>query len=401
MSNLWNPFSAPYELNPYSILDRIREEGPAYRSQTGDIIVTGYEEVKTILLNPSIFRVGNRFEWIERQVRYLENKNEDLTAILEAMNTFLVQLNAPEHTVVRSLVMEAWDDREVSEIITKNAEDLLSQVGSHFDLIKMYAIPLPALTMAHILGIATPDYRKLKDYASDLVLSLDMYTSFKTLVQINNASKAMISYFNQFIDSKIKRPGNDLTSKIILKAKNKNITLSKQQLTSICIFLFMAGEETTVNLIGTGALNLITNPIELNKIKNNKEYWEKALDESLRIESPVHLVGRIANSKFDLHGFPIQKDDTVTLCLGAANRDPKIFNDPDSFLTERKFRHHLAFGAGIHFCLGSWLAKVQWKIAMQTLFNRFPNISLASQPTWRKMLSIRGLTSMPVKASNH
>ena len=398
MNNLWNPFSAPYELNPYPTLERIREQGPAYRSQSGDIIVTGYEEVKTILLNPGIFRVGNRFEWIERQVRYLENKNEDLTAILEAMNTFLVQLNAPEHTVLRSLVMEAWDNHEVSEIITKNSEALLNQVDSHFDLVKEYAVPLPALTMAHILGIATSDYRKLKDYASDLVLSLDMYTSFKTLVQINKAAKEMINYFSQFIDSKIKQPENDLTSKIILKARDKNFNLTKKQLVSICIFLFMAGEETTVNLIGTGALNLIKHPIELNEIKNNKEYWDKALDESLRIESPVHLVGRIANGEFELQGFPIKKDETLTLCLGAANRDPKIFHDPDSFLTERKFRHHLAFGAGIHFCLGSWLAKVQWKIAMQTLFNQFPDITLAGQPVWSKMLSIRGLTSMPVKA---
>lgn len=396
MSNLWNPYSGTYNKDPYTILSRIREQGPVYQTQSGDILVTGYKEVKSILLAPEIFRVGNRFEWIERQVHYLENKSENLTALLDAMNSFLVQLNGSEHATVRSLITEAWGSHQVSDIITKNAEALLSRVNSNFDLVEDYTMPLPAMTMAHILGIPHRDYQKLKDLASDMVLSLDMYTSFKTLVKINNAAKGMIGFFNDFIDLKLKQNENDLTSRIIWKAKEKNIPLTKKQLVSICIFLFMAGEETTVNLIGTGALNLIKHPTVLDEINQDPGNWEKALDESLRIESPVHLVGRISNKKFDLHGFPIQKNSTLTLCLGAANRDPAFFYAPDCFMINREFKHHLAFGAGIHFCVGSWLARIQWKIAMKSLFGRFPGVSLSGPPVWNKMLSIRGLTSLPV-----
>ncbi len=165
---------------------------------------------------------------------------------------------------------------------------------------------------------------------------------------------------------------------------------------SICIFLFMAGEETTVNLIGTGILNLTNHPDQRNSLVSDSKLLDSAVDEALRYESPVQLLGRIANRDLELNGVSIKKNDTLTLCIGSANRDPEIFNEPDRFDINRNAKNHLAFGAGIHFCLGSWLAKRQWKMATMEILNRFPHLKIIEPPTWTTMLSVRGLASLKV-----
>lgn len=395
---LWDPYAKVHGDNPYPMYDRLREEAPVYKSQSGDFIVTGYNEVKSILLNAEIFRVGNRFEWINRQVKYLENKDENLTAITEAMNSFLVQMNPPDHTILRKLIIDAWDNKVVDKIILQNIDDLLGSTKKDFDLVKEFASPLPVLTMSKIMGLPKEDYQELKELTTDLLKCLDMYTSFKTLVQINKAAKSLMEYFDSYIDYRETNLSDDLTSKIILLARTRNIQLSRKQLISVCIFLFMAGEETTINLIGTGTYHLINNKPELESIMADARLWDIAVDEVLRFESPVNLVGRIANTDFSINGVQIKKEDTITLCIGAANRDPSVFPSPELLQINRHPKHHLAFGAGVHFCLGSWLARHQWKLAMRELFNRFPQLKQSGEHKWNPMLSIRGLSSLPVTA---
>lgn len=396
MTKLWDPYGVGNRPNPYPMYDRLREVAPVYRSQSGDIVVTGYQEVKTVLLSHETYRVGNRYEWIQRQVRYLENREEDLTAIMAAMNSFLVQMNGHPHKSIRSLIMDAWDNKQVDDIIKSNIDMLLTKVDSSFDLVHDFAAPLPVMTMARIMGIPLEDYKFLKNQTSNLILSLDMYTSFKTLVRINAAAQTLMSYFKDHITYKTKHPSDDLTSKIIAIGNARGLDLTTEVLASICIFLFMAGEETTINLIGTGAFSLMSNRDQLKTLLENDSMFEDATDEALRFESPVHLAGRIANADTQLAGIEVKKDDTLTLCIGAANRDPRQFPSPHLFDIDRKAKHHLAFGAGIHFCLGSWLARTQWKIAIKELFNRFQDLRIQSAPEWNPMLSIRGLKSMPV-----
>ncbi|MEZ4972270.1 MAG: cytochrome P450 [Cyclobacteriaceae bacterium] len=396
MTKLWDPYGTGNRPNPYPMYDRLREVAPVYRSQSGDIVITGYQEVKTVLLDHETYRVGNRYEWIERQVRYLENREEELTAIMTAMNSFLVQMNGHSHKTTRALIVDAWDNKQVNHIIENNIDDLLSKVDGDFDLIQDFAAPLPVMTMANIMGMPLKDYQFLKNQTSNLIFSLDMYTSFKTLVRINEAAQALIGYFNEYITYRSKNPSDDLTSKIIALANQRDLGLTNDTLISICIFLFMAGEETTINLIGTGAHNLMLNRDQLEKILNSDQTFDDAIDEALRFESPVHLAGRIANSDSTLAGIEVKKSDTLTLCIGAANRDPRQYPSPHLFDIGRKAKNHLAFGAGLHFCLGSWLARIQWKIAIKELFNRFQNLDIQSEPEWNPMLSIRGLKSLHV-----
>lgn len=393
---LWDPYGVENWPNPYPMYDKLREVAPVYRSQSGDIVVTGYQEVKSVLLDHEVYRVGNRYEWIERQVRYLENREEDLTAIMAAMNSFLVQMNGHPHKTTRALIVDAWDNKQVDHIIKSNTDELLDKVGGRFDLVQDFAAPLPVMTMAAIMGMPLKDYQFLKNQTSNLIFSLDMYTSFKTLVRINEGARELIDYFNEYISFRRKNPSDDLISKIIGLSRQRSLALTDDEMISMCIFLFMAGEETTINLIGTGAYNLMLNRDQLDKLRGNDHVLEEATDEALRFESPVHLAGRVANKEAMLAGVEVKKDDTLTLCIGAANRDPRQYSSPSLFDINRKAKNHLAFGAGIHFCLGSWLARIQWKMAMKELFNRFQNLDIHSEPEWNPMLSIRGLKSLEV-----
>lgn len=393
---LWDPFADQYRTNPYPMYHRLRKEAPVYRTQTGDLVLTRHTDIRGVLQNTDDFRAGNRLEWISRQVNYLQNKSEDFTAVTDAMNSFIVMMNPPEHTQLRTILLDAWDDHEVDQIINSNIKNLLNKCGQSFDLVKDIAEPLPAMTMTRIMGMPIEDYNFLKKVAQGVLRSLDMYMSFKDLVQIDSASKQFMSYLNQYLDYRESNLSTDLVSKVILQFRQKNIPVSRKQMLSICIFLFMAGEETTVNLIGTSVYHLMSHPDQRAALASDPKLLDTAVDEALRYESPVQLLGRIANRDLEMNGVAIKKNDTLTLSLGAANRDPEIFHEPDQFDIYRNAKSHLAFGAGIHFCLGSWLAKKQWKLAMQEILLQFPQLKINEPPTFTKMLSVRGFTSLKV-----
>lgn len=393
---LWDPFADHYRANPYPMYHQLRKEAPVYRTQTGDLVLTRHTDIRSVLQNTDGFRAGNRLEWITRQVNYLENKSEDFTAVTDAMNSFIVMMNPPEHTQLRTVLLDAWSDHEVDQIINSNIQNLLGRCGRSFDLVKDFAEPLPAMTMTRIMGMPFEDYTFLKKVAQGVLRSLDMYMSFKDLVQIDIAAKQFMDYLNRYLDYRESNLGTDLVSKVILEYRQKNIPVSRKQMLSICIFLFMAGEETTVNLLGTSVYHLLNHPDQQAALASDRRLLDTAIDEALRYESPVQLLGRIANQDLELNGVAIKKNDTLTLSLGAANRDPEVFPEPDQFDIYRNAKSHLAFGAGIHFCLGSWLAKKQWKLAMQEILQRFPQLKINEPPTWTKMLSVRGLASLKV-----
>ncbi len=397
MDKLWNPFDEEYRADPYAMYQRLRTESPVYRSQSGDIVLTRYSDIKSILLNSADFRAGNRLEWMTRQVNYLENKSEDLNAILDAMNSFIVMMNPSEHTQLRNILLEAWDDHEVEELIKRNIDELLNKIqGKQFDLVSDFAAPLPAMTMTQIMGMPLEDYSYLKKMATDIIKTLDVYVSYKDLVQIDASSKAFIAYLSQYLDYREANLSSDLVSKVIKKHKENNVPVSRKQMISICIFLFTAGEETTVNLIGTGILALLNHPQQCDLLKASPSLLDTAVDEALRFESPVQLLGRINTKDCTLNGVAIKKNDTITLCLGAGNHDPEIFQTPGNFDITRNAKSHLAFGAGIHFCLGSWLAKKQWKMAVHQLLQKFPTMKVMEPPSWNNMLSVRGLSSLKI-----
>jgi len=252
MDRLWEPNAPANRANPYPMYARLRQESPVHQSQSGDFILTRHADIKSILLNAGDYRSGNRIDWMTRQVHYLQNKEEDLKAITDAMNRFIVMMNPPEHTQLRSLLMEAWDDREVDTIISENIQALLGSIKTpYFDVIKEFAEPLPAMTMTRIMGLPLTDYIQLKKLATGVLRCLDVYLSLSQLVKLDEHARQFIAYLDTFLTQKETNLSNDLVSKVIRQYKSKGVPVSRRELISVCMFLFMAGEETTVNLIGT------------------------------------------------------------------------------------------------------------------------------------------------------
>ena len=399
MTRIWDPYAKENIVNPYQMYDRMRSEAPVFRAQTGEWIITKYEDVFN-LLGHKDFHVGNRLEWMKRQLDYLKDDRVDFQSIVDAMNSFLVLLNPPQHTRVRAMLTAAWNDHEVEGTIKIHIDNLLGKAKGDFDVIDDFAMPLPVMTISSIMGIEVGEYRKMKSLSERMIQSFNLYTSLKELVIISKAAKEFIQFFKEYIHYRRKNLGTDLVSKILIQNADNPEPLTDEELISTCIFLFVAGEETTVNLIGNGVLALQDNLPAWEDLVNDPEKASMAVNEILRYDSPVQLVGRIASKDYELGGHLIPKNSAVTLMIGAANRDAEKFDHPHQFNLHRTFKQHLAFGRGKHFCLGAWLAKLQGELALKALVERYPNLRKKHQELkWNDHLAVRGLSSLMMRVS--
>jgi pimeloyl-[acyl-carrier protein] synthase len=393
--HLWKPFDRAHIADPYAMYRRLREEDPVHFSQTGEWIITRYEDTRNVLRNND-FQVGNRFEWLKKGIGYFKYKDLDFSSIEAAMKGFILFLNPPHHTRIRKFIHQVWNSREVEAIIQKNLDTLLPAQSDSFDLIKDLGKPLPAMTIGKILGLPEKDYTYLKDQGSVMIKALDLYISFKDIIRINDAAKNFITYFKQIIKQKEKQPDEGIISKLVRLNKQEQI-LDGDELVSSCILLFIAGEETSVSLMGTGLYNLITHPDDFNTLRQNPEKIPTAIEELLRYDAPVQIVGRIAGKDCEVGGKTIKQGETLTICLGSANRDPEVFERADDFVFDRNPNKHLGFGGGAHYCLGDWLARIQTEMMIRSLLERYKTVELLDPvPSWNNNLAIRCLTELPV-----
>ncbi|HMQ01094.1 MAG TPA: cytochrome P450, partial [Cyclobacteriaceae bacterium] len=393
---LWQPYEALNFSNPYPMYKRLRETEPAYKAQTGEWILTKYEDVLRVLKDPTC-KVGNRLEWIKKGVEYFQNKDEDLSAIYQAINNFVLFLNPPEHQAIKQFVRQAWKYKDVEEIIENNIHELIRsfKAKQQINLVDDYAQALPILTISKILGIDASDYHFLKSNGIAMIKALDLYVSHKDLVQMNEAAKAFISFFRKVIRQKEKKPGNDLITSIIQLNRQNTLQLSEEALISICIFLFIAGEETTASLIATGIFNLLKHPEIYQSLSLQPELRKKIIEELLRYDPPVQLLGRISTTEMIIGDKKILPEDTLTLVIAAANRDPDIFEQPDEFIINRQFGRHITFGSGIHYCLGDWLGRMQGEMAISIFCKTFPMAQLIDTiPEWNNNLAIKSLKKL-------
>ncbi|HMV91272.1 MAG TPA: hypothetical protein PKA40_16615, partial [Cyclobacteriaceae bacterium] len=253
--HLWKPFDRVHIANPYAMYKRLREEDPVHFSQTGEWIITRYEDTRNVLRN-SDFLVGNRFEWLKKGIGYFKYKDLDFSNIEAAMKGFILFLNPPHHTRIRKFIHQVWNSREVSAIIQHNLDTLLSHQSESIDLVKDLGKPLPAMTIGKILGLPESDYIYLKEQGTVMIKALDLYISFKDIMHVNEAAGNFISYFRKIVEHKQKNPDQGIISKLIeLNAQEK--VLDGDELISTCILLFIAGEETSVSLMSTGLYHLI------------------------------------------------------------------------------------------------------------------------------------------------
>ena len=396
-SRHWRPLDPASIRDPYAMYARLRSTDPVHLSQTQEYIITRYHDVRHILKSDS-FASGNRLTWLKRGVAYFQNKEEDLRAIYQAMNSFILMLNDEQHLRVRNFVTRSWDNRRVDDIIQSNIDLLLKQMsGPEIDFVARYAQPLPVYTISHILGIPVADCQYLIQLGVAMTKTLDLYLSLKDLVLMNQAAKDFISFFQEQIRIKYDHPDDGLLSKLIHRNRRENYGLSEEELVSIAIFLFTAGEETSASLISNALLNLLRHPDQLTLLRRNPGLTESAIEEVLRYDSIVQLLGRISREEVILRDKAIPAGATMTLVVGSANRDEEAFESADQFMISRKPNRHLSFGSGVHYCLGDWLGRRQSQLAIGNFLACYPQATLPDQElTWYKNLAVRRLQRLTV-----
>jgi cytochrome P450 len=390
----FNPMDPAFVADPYPTYHRLRAEDPVHRSPLGFWILTRYEDVVAALRDP---RLGKEAIAAFVAARF--------GAAVPAVGLSMLDRDPPDHTRLRSLVSKAFTPRVVEGLrphIQQIVDGLLDRVqgAGAMDLIEQFAYPLPVIVICELLGVPVEDHERFKGWSLDIARGLDsiLLPPDSEVPRRSIASRtALADYFRELIVRRRAAPRADMLSALIA-AEEAGDKLSEQELLATCILLLIAGHETTVNLIGNGTLALLRHPDQLRRLRESPALIGSAVEELLRYDGPVQRTARIPSEDVVIDGRTIGKGEMVMPFIGAADRDPAQFPEPDHLDIARTDNRHIAFGWGIHFCLGAPLARVEGQIAINTLVQRLPKLALATDaPEFRESLTLRGLKSLPVR----
>jgi hypothetical protein len=383
--------------NPYPVYTKLREAGPVFPLMPGLWLITRHEEADRILRDP---RLGRAFLiGIER--RYgAEAVHEPAFQIA---NRFMLLMNPPEHTRLRALVSKAFSVKQAPELWRLARREALALVDGFIqqgeaDLLAEFAYPLPVRVICALLNIQLDDSLMFQRETQALTKIFELSPiSQADIDAANHAAAVFDDYFRALCRERRRQPGNDLVS-LLLQAEEGNHRLNEDEVVANIILLFMAGHETTANMLGNTLLTLFRHPEQLALLYADPALLPQAINEALRYDTSVQIAARTAMEDLDIAGTPIQRGDMVYISLGAANRDPAAFPAPDAFLIQRpeSSRKPLSFGGGAHYCLGARLARIELETALDVLFMKMPGLRLldVEQPRWRPTLTIRGLETL-------
>jgi cytochrome P450 PksS len=385
--------------NPHPIYAQLRAEAPVYRVVDPEMkvpvwLLTRYDDSVDFLKD-------SRFSKDMGKQMPHGNDGYEMMSAAAAINKHMLMSDPPDHTRLRALVSKAFTPRVVENLrprIQQIADDLLdrAQPNGHMDLIADYALPLPITVIAELLGIPLEDRDRFRRWSQTIVLG---GLKGEDLDAVGTAALEFIMYFHEMFDRRRAEPQDDLLTGLVM-AEEEGDKLDSQELLSMVFLLLVAGHETTVNLIGNGTLALLEHPDQMAKLKAEPSLIKTAIEEMLRYNGPVgSSTHRWAMEDLTLRGQKIGKGEQVAAVLLAANRDPDMFVNPDTFDITRTPNPHLAFGHGIHYCLGAPLARLEGSIAINTLLRRLPDLKLATsveQIEWTESLLLHGMKSLPV-----
>jgi cytochrome P450 len=384
--------------DPYPFYRKLRETHPVFRAGELDAwIVTSYEAVNGALRNPQLS--SDRFPRLRQRLA-----SKGLDSLAEDRVRSMIHMDPPDHTRLRGLVNKAFTPKTVEAMaghIQEIVNSLLDAVkrDGRMDLIEDFAYPLPVTVIAEMLGVPVEDRARFKHWSDEVsvVLGGDVAALSETsLRRATTAREELADYFKDIVRQRRKNPGADLIS-ALTQAEEEGGKLSEDELYSTVVLLLVAGNETTTNLIGNGMLALLRHTEEMRKVWDSPSRVPAAVEEMLRFDSPVQLTTRMAKTDLEMLGTKIPKGDWLYLVVGAANRDPTQFPEPDRFDVTRVENKHLAFGAGNHFCLGAPLARLEAQIAVRALREHFPKLQIDEEPIeYRNNFNLRGLKSLPV-----
>lgn len=373
-----------YRENPYPLYERIRARGPVYRGLSGTYAVASHALCAQALKDPR-FRIRT-------------TSGKVVGPSTNALADTFVMMDGPDHGRLRRLAAPGFRPKLLRELRTKieaTTNRLLDRAGSEFDLVGDFAAPLPIEVISDLLGIPAADTASFARYGQIVARALDGLTSPSMLREYEAAVGDLRALFVRLMAERRADPGDDVIS--LLVAAELDEQLTADELISTCRLLLIAGFETTVNLIGHMVVLFGSHLDQWELLKAEPERAPRAVEEVLRFESPVPALLRFPHERVWLGDRELPKDTPLVILLGAANRDPEVFADPHRFdITRENAAEHLAFGGGVHYCLGAPLSRIEGDVALRALVERMPGVRLVGKPEWRKSSQVRGYLRVPV-----
>lgn len=379
--------------NPYPTYRALRENEPVKRLPNGTVFLTRYDDLVATYKNTKSFSSDKKREFAP--------KYGD-TPLYEHHTTSLVFNDPPAHTRVRRLIMGALSPRAIAGMegdLIKLIDGLLDAIAAkgRCELIEDFAASIPIEVIGNLLDVPRDERAPLRDWSLAILGALEPVVSSEAATRGNKAVEDFLAYLSTLVARRRQKPGNperDVLTRLIQGEENGE-RLTEKELLHNCIFLLNAGHETTTNLIGNGLEALHRNPDQKQRLIDSPELIKTAVEEVLRYESSNQLGNRMTTERVELGGVMLDAGTSITLCIGAANRDPAQFPDPESFDAARTPNRHLAFATGAHQCAGMALARLEGAIAISRFLARFPNYAVSGQPVRGGRVRFRGFLSVP------
>lgn len=400
MTMIYDPAHPVVRADPHPTYARLREEDPVHwHPGLRCWILTRYEDVAAALSGPAMSpdRLTPFYAALPGETQSL------LAEMMRYLNLWIVFRDPPAHTRLRALVAKAFLPGTIlsfkpliEKIVTRQLDRLAQK--DEADLVADFTMPLPALVIMAMMGVPEERLYDVKGWSDDIMLFIG--TARATPDKYERARRGaveMAGLFREEIEKRRADPGDDLLS-LLIAARDEQDRLSEDELVATAMLLLFAGHETTTNLLSTATLTMMRNPDQRARLAASPDMASTAVEEFLRTEAPTNAMGRIVRTTHEVRGVTLKEGDRLFAIINAANRDGSQFSDPDKVDVGRQPNRHLTFGQGPHFCLGAQLARLEARIALPQLIERFPNMSPGSSPpVWLDSLVMRGLKSLPVR----
>lgn len=394
-----NPRDPAFYQNPYAFYDRLHASDPTFFwDEYGHWCFAGFKEVSALLRDK---RFGREILHVATREELGMPDPKPHTQAFDLTEKYsLLNLEPPGHTRLRTLVNRAFVSRHVEQLrprIIKLANELIDgfEGQDEVDLIKAFAAPMPAIIIAEMLGLSAEAAPKLLNWSNRMVAMYMFGVSHETELDANDAAQDFMDYLQLAIAERRKQPREDLLTHM-LTAEQNGERLSDEEVMSTAILLLNAGHEATVHTTGNGVKSILESGIDPATLFTSDEQAAATAEECLRFDAPLHMFTRYALSDMEYEGIQLRKGDVIGLMLGAANRDPARFANANSFDPFRSDGANVSFGAGIHFCIGAPLARIELQVAFRELFRRLPKLKIAQEPRYNNVYHFHGLERLMV-----
>jgi len=384
--------------DPYPQLALLRqEEGPVWHEESQLFLAAKYKDANKVLRTRTLGRIFTPRE-----------PEDDWESFNYLHSDSILDSEPPKHTRLRSLVMKAFNPKRIEELrpdVERITNRLLGRVKSkledqgEFDLLADFAEPLPVMVIAELLGFPESDEHLLRPWSQAIVKMYEPSPTDEEKAAARKASDEFAAYVHRLMVERQKNPGSDLISELAL-VEEQGEKLSARELIATCVLLLNAGHEASVNGFGNGMVAAMKTPDQWrNVVADPRGLAETAVDEFLRFDAPLHLFERTATEDTEVGGVVVPEGKKIAALLGSANRDESIFEDADKLNLSRSPNPHIGFGAGIHFCIGAPLARMEMTTSLPMLLESFPGMKLAAEPSRRPTFVLRGYESVPIRLS--